>query len=149
MKRFAAGAVQCFAVFCFLAGASAALAAVNMQEGQWEMTIKVKLEGLPFSMPAMTARSTQCITKKNLVPNTSNKNQKCTISEQKEAGDKVTWTVKCTEKDGSSSMGVGTITYSGNALQGTIKTTSNDKNGKATSTSTTDLSGKRKGDCPK
>lgn len=130
-------------------GGTAALAAVNMQEGNWEMTIKVKLEGLPFSMPPMTVKSTQCITKKDLVPSTASKDQKCTISEQRESGSTVSWKVTCTEKDGSASVGEGTVTYSGNTFKGSIKTTTKDKHGKVESTSTSELSGKRKGDCPK
>ncbi len=149
MKWSAAVAVPCIVALCVLAGVSVAPAAVNMQEGNWEMTIKVKLEGLPFAMPPMTVRSTQCITKKDMVPKTSGKDQKCQITDQKESGNTVTWKITCTEKDGSTSVGEGTVTYSGNTLAGKIRTTMKDKKGKNASTSTTEMTGKRTGDCAK
>jgi hypothetical protein len=49
---------------------------VNMQEGIWEATIEIKMEGMPFPMPPVTSKVTQCITKKDLVPGTADKDQK-------------------------------------------------------------------------
>jgi hypothetical protein len=122
---------------------------VNMQEGNWETTIEMKMEGMPFTMPPVISKVTQCITKKDLVPKTANKDQKCDIKDQKITGNKVSWKMVCVDKNGTME-GQGEITYAGNSYQGTVKTrtTTKDKP-KEAMTSTMKMKGRRLGACPK
>ncbi len=128
---------------------SLSAAEVNMQEGNWETTMEMKMEGMPFPMPPVTSKVTQCITKKDLVPKTAKKDQKCDVKEQKITGNKVTWKMICVDKNGTME-GQGEITYAGNSYQGTVKNKmiKKDKPGQAM-TSTMKMNGRRLGACTK
>ena len=127
--------------FFFLAPASA----IDMKEGKWEHTIELKMEGMP-GMPAMPPfTTTQCMTKKDLVPQTSEKEANCKVLEQKITGNKVVWKAKCIEKD-SVIESEGDITYSGTAYSGTQKTKITEKSGQVMN-STAKMKGRRIGDC--
>ncbi|MDX9709788.1 MAG: hypothetical protein RBT64_09555 [Trichloromonas sp.] len=39
---------------------------VDMQDGQWEITTRVEMPGIPVQIPPMTV--SQCITQKDLIP---------------------------------------------------------------------------------
>ena len=137
------------AIVSFSVVARLSVAEVNMQEGNWETTMEVKMEGLPFPMPSMTSKVTQCITKKDLIPKTAKKDQQCDIKEQKITGNKVSWTMVCVDKN-STMESEGEITYDGNSYQGTVKskTIKKDKPGQAM-TSTVQMKGRRLGPCSK
>ena len=104
-----------------LAWPAIALAAPNMQEGEWENAVEMKMEipGMPFALPAMKFKSTNCLTQKDMVPNTAKKDQRCEIKKQEVSGNKVTWQTLCTDKDGTTE-GEGEVTYSGNSYQGVM-----------------------------
>ncbi len=118
---------------------------VNMKEGKWENSVEMKMEGLPFPMPPIKFKTTQCITQKDLVPNTAGKDQKCEVKEQKIVGNKVTWKVTCVDMNGTSEQ-EGETTYSGSTYQGAVHAKTTDKQGQTT-TSAMKLSGQRVGDC--
>lgn len=134
-------------VFCIVPIAS--FAEVNMQEGNWETTMEMKMEGMPVPMPPVVSKVQQCITKKDLVPKTSNKEQKCDIRSQKVQGNKVSWDMVCVDKNGTMES-QGEITYAGNNYQGVVKTrtTPKDRPGKPM-TSSMKMMGKRLGPCAK
>jgi hypothetical protein len=122
---------------------------VNMKEGNWETTIAMEMEGMPFPMPPVTSKVTQCITKKDLVPRTANKEQKCDIKDQKISGNKVSWRMVCVDKNGTME-GQGEITYAGNSYQGMVKTKTILKdNPNEAMTSTMKLNGRWLGACSK
>jgi len=111
----------------------------NMQEGLWEITIKMEMPGMPVSMPPMT--HTQCITNENMVPRGSPQQaEECKITESKVDGDTVTWTMECDSPEGKA-RATGKITYAGDTFKGTIKMT---MQGMET---IQHLSGRRIGDC--
>ncbi|TET92310.1 MAG: DUF3617 family protein [Desulfobacteraceae bacterium] len=110
----------------------------NMKEGLWEITTKTKMPGM--EMPPM--KHTQCITKNDLVPQSSQPGQECKITETKVIGNTVTWTMQCKTQDGEM-KGTGKITYSGDSFEGTIIISMPQANMKIT----THISGKRIGDC--
>jgi hypothetical protein len=122
--------------FCFAAG-------INAQEGEWESTVEMKMEGLPFAIPPVTTK--HCVTKENVVPKASEKDDRCKTKDQKIVGNKVTWSVECMDKDGKSES-EGGITCSGNSYKGTMKTRMTDKTGK-TMVSTGTMTGRRIGEC--
>jgi hypothetical protein len=143
-RLIAAGAVVVFSIVPI-----ASFAEVNMQEGNWETTMESMMEGMPFPMPPVTSKVTQCITKKDLVPKTAGKDQTCDIKDQKVSGNKVSWKMVCVDKKGTME-GQGEITYAGHSYQGTVKTRMTTKERpKEAMTSTMKMQGRRLGACPK
>ena len=140
-------AVVAVAMFCVVPITS--FAEVNMQEGSWETTMEMKMEGMPGVMPPIVTKVQQCITKKDLVPKTANKEQKCDIKSQKVLGNKVSWNMICVDKNGTMES-QGEITYAGNSYQGVVKTrtTTKDRPGKPM-TSSMKMMGRRLGPCAK
>ncbi len=110
----------------------------NMKEGLWEITTKTKMPGM--EMPPM--KHTQCITKNDLVPQSSQPGQECKITETKVIGNTVTWTMQC-KTQGGEMKGTGKIIYSGDSFEGTMIMSMPQANMKIT----THISGKRIGDC--
>lgn len=107
---------------CFIFGFSAAVfSVVNMQEGNWEITIQTDMPGMPFKMPAV--KSTKCMTKDDMNPQ-ENKNQKCKIISQKTVGNTYSWVQECPDKKGAV-RSEGSITYKGTTFNGTVKINSN------------------------
>lgn len=112
----------------------------NMQEGKWEVTTRMEMPEMSISMPEVT--STQCLTKKDFVPQGSQQGQECKIIKTKVDGNMVTWTVKCSGQGGEVT-GTGRMTYSGSSLKGTIEMTMVQSNTKMISY----INGHRIGDC--
>jgi hypothetical protein len=100
---------------------SAATAAdPNMAEGNWEVTTKMEIAGMPMMMPPQTRN--QCLTKKNMVPEapSPDPDQKCSVQDQKVSGDTVSWRIQCKGKQGTMD-GEGQIKYSGRTYDGTMR----------------------------
>lgn len=112
---------------------------INMKEGEWEITTKMEMTGIPMQMPPYTHK--QCLTKEDLVPKNTQRNDECKIKSVKTSGGTVSWVIECNSPNGTSS-GSGKITYSGTTLKGTVKMT---MGGNAQMTS--HISGKRIGPC--
>jgi uncharacterized protein DUF3617 len=104
------------------------LADPAMQEGNWEVTMKMEMVGMPFPMPPMTVN--QCVTKKDLVPDVSQRDQNCIVNDQKVTGDTLTWRMHCKGAQGSMD-GEGRIKYSGDTYEGEMQANMTDKSGKA------------------
>ena len=92
----------------------------NMKEGLWEITMTMEMPGMPVQMPPQT--HTQCITKKNMVPQKEDPNQECKMIKHDIKGDTVTWVVECETPEGKALMN-GRVTYKGNTFDGTVKIT--------------------------
>ena len=112
MKR----AILMAAILCLAAPAAAA--GPNMTDGQWEVTMKMDMPGLPFAMPPIVYKS--CITSKDAVPRQQDKNQECTTSNTEVTGDTVAWVVDCTDKKGNKTHSTGRITYRQDTFDGTV-----------------------------
>jgi hypothetical protein len=111
----------------------------NMKEGLWEITTKMKMQGM--DMPPV--KHTQCITQNDFVPQGSQQpGQECEIANVKVNGNTVTWAMKCTGQGGNV-IGAGEITYSGDSFKGTMSISMPQANMEMTS----HLSGKRIGSC--
>ena len=121
-------------------------ASPNMQEGKWEITIKMEMAGAPFSMPPMV--HTQCISKSDLqnnrktLPSTAKNDKDCEIKDYKASGNTVTWTMQC--KDGTT--GSGEIVYKGASYSGTMQIETIDKR-HGRSKIVQHIDAKRIGDC--
>ena len=91
---------------------------LNMEDGLWEITSQVKMQGM--TIPPMTF--SQCITRDNAVPRSNSPGQEnCSVSDMKTVGSTVSWTVTCNEQAGNM-KGKGKITYSGDRFEGEITT---------------------------
>ena len=112
----------------------------NMEEGKWEVTTRMEMPGMSISMPEVT--STQCLTKKDFVPQGSQQGQECKITKTKVDGNTVTWTVKCSGQGGEVT-GTGKMTYRGSSFKGKIEMTMVQSNTKMIR----HINGHRIGDC--
>jgi Protein of unknown function (DUF3617) len=132
----------CLTLSCLFAPLIAT-AAPNMEEGNWQVTMKMKMEGVPFAMPPVTQN--QCMTKKDMVPKASGKNASCDVKEQKVSGDTVTWHMVCTDAEGTSDT-QGKITYHGARYEGTMQAKMTSKRGKVTNVNY-EIQGRHTGAC--
>ena len=133
----------CVAVSLSLFCAAGAFADINMQDGMWEMTMKTEMPGMPFEMPPV--KFSQCMTKKDAVPQRKEKNEDCKIISTKIEGSTVYWKVQCRTKDGTADS-EGKVTYTGNSFSGDMKTVMNDKKSGKMEVNN-HMTGKRIGDC--
>jgi hypothetical protein len=135
-----------FVLVLFVAVAPLAAAPAAMQEGNWELTMKMEMTGMPFPMPPVTVN--HCYTKedvkdsKNTIPSTSKKKDDCETKDVKVVGNKVTWKVQC--KDGST--GSGEMESKQASYNGMMTMEQPDKKG-GKSKIVYHMSGKRTGDC--
>jgi hypothetical protein len=121
----------------------ASWAAPNMEDGDWEVTAKMEMPGMPFAMPPV--KHHQCMTKKELVPNMSQKDGDCVVKDQKITGDTVSWRMQCNDKNGAID-GEGKITYAGKSYTGVMQAKMTDKRGEANTIKYT-FTGKHMGPC--
>lgn len=100
---------------CFAAG-------IDMEEGLWEITTKIEMAGMAFSMPGMT--QTMCLTKEDLIPQQDLQAQSndCTVKSKTISGNSVAWEVVC-NTDGGKTTSTGKITYNGDSFEGTVNMT--------------------------
>jgi hypothetical protein len=87
--------------------------------GQWDMTIQMDMPGAPFKMPPI--KHSVCVTEEDLkdpqkaVP--SDPKSKCTVSDYKIDGNKVTWSVDCPKQK---MKGTGEATYTDNSFNAVV-----------------------------
>ncbi|MBN2644566.1 MAG: DUF3617 family protein [Desulfuromonadaceae bacterium] len=92
--------------------------AMNMKEGQWQLTTRMEIPGMPFPVPPMTF--TQCLTEDNMVPQDDQQDQgSCTITDQRTVGNTYSYTMVC-NSDGQRTEGKGSFTYEGTRMHGTM-----------------------------
>ena len=120
-------------------------ASAPFKPGNWRITTKCTMSGMPMQMPAMT--HTQCLTADDMVPQPQQMGDAagnaCAISNLRTSGNTVTYDLRCNTGD-ASMTGHGTITYTAESMQGTMTMTMQPENMKMTYT----YSGPRVGDCP-
>ncbi len=91
----------------------------DMKEGKWEITKKISIPAMGMDMPPKNY--TQCLTKKDLIPQNYQSGQKCKISDKKSVNNIVTWALQCTGGHGGDMKGKGEITYAGKSLKGKVE----------------------------
>ena len=114
--------------------------ALNMEEGQWEITTSFEMPGMPAGM-AKPHTATVCLSKQDYVPKQPEQTD-CTMQDTKVDGNTVSWSVIC--KD---STAKGRVTYAGSTFDGVIETVSKQEGQDMTAKMT--MKGKRLGPCPK
>jgi hypothetical protein len=128
--------------------AAAVFAQPPRRDGRWEVKMEMEMPGMPARMPPMT--TTQCITpeeakdpQKAMPQGRGGRgNQNCKVSDYKETGNKVTWSMRC---EGAEPMtGTGEFVYAGDTYTGTITMEGSGRGAMAMK-----YTGKRLGDCTK
>ncbi len=135
-----------FAVFALMPF-NAFAASPNMQDGQWEITLKMEMKGMPAHM-SRPMTYTHCMTRDNAVPQKQEKNKDCVMKDQKVSGNTVSWDMVCKDKDGTEMRGTGRITYKGDKFDGVMKSTVNSRD-TGPMVMNYKMSGRRLGPCPK
>jgi len=125
----------------FLAVGCQDKARVDLDEGQWEITTEIKMDGMPFQLPPLT--HTQCITHDDLVP-VADKSDKCEVANLKVKNNTVSYDIICSE-EGRTMTSQSSITYEKDRMEGSMTATMEPGNRSMSYT----LSGRRVGDCPK
>lgn len=144
LPKFLAVAIGSFAV------AGAALGATpNMNEGLWEITVKMDMPGMPAGAPPQVMQ--RCFTQKDfqnpekMAPGNDPKSSRCETSDYKLQGNTATWKMAC---QGDNAMtGAGSMTFSGASYTGTNKMAM--KHGDQTMNMTMNYAGKHLGPCKK
>lgn len=117
------------AALCLLLAAPGAVLAVpNMEEGNWEVTIKMEMVGMPMAMPPQTIN--QCLSKKDDVPDMSQRGEKCVLKDHKVEGNTVRWQMQCKGREGTME-GTGRITYAGKTYEGAMQMKMSEAGGEA------------------
>lgn len=134
-----------------LAGSTgtAIAAGPNFKEGEWGVSYRMEVMGMPFPMPPITATKTMCLNKDNYVPDNSQQGQECKVSDQQVNGNTVTWTMRCRAQE-RTIEGHGKITYQSDRYDGVMnaKLISGDSSGPDVGYRYT-MQGQRKGECRK
>ena len=115
----------------------------NIREGEWEITTKIEMEGMPSNMPQQEFVHTQCLTRDDYVPQgpkAGASSGSCEIRDVQSRGDSVTWTMQCNTGQGEMN-GKGRITYSGDRFEGSIEAVMSGMK------MTQQMEGRRIGDC--
>ena len=94
----------------------------NRRDGDWEVKVEMQMPGMPMSLPAQTIR--QCVTpqdaadpQKAAPPNPRGRGPNdCKVSDYKIDGNKVTWSMTCSQMTGA-----GEFVYAADAYTGTMK----------------------------
>jgi hypothetical protein len=117
------------------------------RDGRFEIQMEMDMPGMPMKIPPIT--TTQCITpeqandpQKAMPPQGGRGNQSsCKVSDYKQDGPKVTWSMKCEGKEPMT--GTGEFVYAADGYTGTMKM---DRAGQPM---TMKYTAKRLGDCTK
>ena len=121
----------------------------DFKEGEWGVSYRMEVVGMPFPMPPITASKIMCLDKNNYVPDNSQQGQNCKVSDQKVNGNTVTWTMRCRAQE-RIIEGHGKITYNGDRYDGVMdaKLISTDSQAPAVGYKYT-MQGQRVGACSK
>jgi uncharacterized lipoprotein YehR (DUF1307 family) len=112
---------------------------VNMQDGQWEVTVTSEIPGMPAGM-AKPHIMTTCLTQKEPIARVKEESD-CKMQDMKTIGNTVTWTIVC-----PNAMSKGTITYAGTSYDGMIESVTKVEGKEMTMKMT--MKGKYLGPCP-
>ena len=114
-----------------------------MRPGRWEVTMQMEMPGLPVAMPPM--KNVRCVTQQEIdspnkgLPSGSKNPNECKVSDYKESGNTITWTMACTGQQPMT--GTGELKFAGDSYDGLVKMTMEQQQ------MSMKISGKRLGDC--
>lgn len=115
--------IRGIAVFLFAGSLSGfALAAPSIEPGEWEYTMKMKMEmpGMPASMPEMSNTFTSCVTAKDPTVETPEmRDAGCKMLDRKVSGNSLRYTAICTQGDSVLEMRY-RLTYDRTRMKGEV-----------------------------
>lgn len=119
-----------------------------MHPGQWEVTVTMQMVGMPYQIPPQTV--SKCVKPEDVkdpkeIILSNNKDKRCQITNVKETGNKVSWSMACKGERGSGS-GTGEMTFSAETYEGHIQMTAIDPRGQPHQMSS-HIQAHRVGDC--
>ncbi len=126
-------------------------AAPNFTEGMWEVKGEIKFEGAMkiqgkiIPLKSMPLHYKKCLTKKDMVPHVEDKNQKC-VKTEKTSGNTLSWTMKCTEPNGTVIVNTGSGVFSQTTFEGKARSVMTDAKGQKSVANAT-MKGRRIGPC--
>ena len=106
--------IVAFIILLAITSISFAGSDVSFKPGKWEITTTMKMAG---GMDIPSYKTTQCMTKDNIVPQNTQPGQECVITKTKKTNNTVDWNMECNGAQGDM-KGVGTITYKGDTFDG-------------------------------
>jgi hypothetical protein len=114
-------------------------AADGMREGLWEITTQMEMPGMPVKMKPTVMK--HCYTKTDVADRKSviSRDKNCSVTDLKNTGNKVTWTMTCTGSNAGTMTGE--TVFSGDSYASVMKMKSQGRN------VTMKVKGKRLGDC--
>ncbi len=115
--------------------------ALNQKYGNWKMTFKIAVKGLPVQLPPQTITNEQCLTKEHELP-LADQEKGCTFKIIDKTDSTLKWQMNCKDKG---LKGNGEMRYNGKTLNGFIKAQSNVQGMKLDMT--TDITGQYLGPC--
>lgn len=112
--------------------------ALDFNPGEYQITTKVKMPGIP----AQT--TTECVSEQDLIPKSESLGQDCEVHNMEQNGNVITWEMECNQ-EGQKITSQGEMIYSGDSFEGTITVKMGPQAGNMVMT--TEISGKRTGSC--
>ncbi len=131
-----------FTVMCVVFLFSMNSFALDFNPGEYQITSKIKMQGMPSGMPAQTI--TECVSEQDPIPKTDSSDQGCEVHNMKQNGNVITWEMECNQ-EGQKITSQGEMIYSGDSFKGTITTKMGPQAGNMVIT--TEITGKRIGNC--
>jgi len=89
----------------------------TVNPGEWQITAKTEMTGMPMQMPAQTVTYSVCMTPDRPVPTGPDQQKECKLLDVKAEGDAVSWAIECNGAQGQM-KGSGKIVYQGDSLAG-------------------------------
>ena len=112
--------------------------ALDFNPGEYQITTKVKMPGIPAQI------TTECVSEQDLIPKSDSSGQDCEIHNMEQKGNVITWEMECNQ-EGQKMTSQGEMIYSGDSFKGTITVKMGPQAGNMVMT--TEISGKRTGSC--
>ncbi len=131
-----------FTVMCVVFLFSMNSFALDFNPGEYQITSKIKMQGMPSGMPAQTI--TECVSEQDPIPKTDSSDQGCEVHNMKQNGNVITWEMECNQ-EGQKITSQGEMIYSGDSFKGTVTTKMGPQAGNMVIT--TEITGKRIGNC--
>lgn len=107
-----------------LAASLGATAGPAMKEGMWEISMQSKMEGMPMQPPPQTFRhcysARDVADSRKMVEEQNSRDGKCTLTDFKESGNTVNYSMKCDTPQGQT-LATGTSTHSGDTYTSNMK----------------------------
>ena len=116
--------------------------ALDFNPGEYQITSKVKMPGMPGGMPPQTI--TECVSEQDTIPKADSSDQGCEIHNMEQNGNVITWEMECNQ-EGQKITSQGKMIYSGDSFEGTITTKMGPQAGNMVIT--TEITGERTGSC--